>query len=70
MYSSQALDNALLRRELPRLNSACSVPLLLVGPAAHIHGEDLQHLPGLHLAEDPLSADLLLHQLKASPCAN
>ncbi|WP_068829812.1 MerR family transcriptional regulator [Pseudomonas sp. BMS12] len=70
LYSSQALDNSLLRRELPRLNTNCAVPLLLVGAAAHIHADDLRQLPGLHLADDPLSADLLLQQLKASPCVN
>lgn len=70
LYSSQVLDSALLRRELPRLNNTCAIPLLLAGPAAHIHADDLRHLPGLHLAEDPLGADLLLQQLKANPCAN
>ena len=70
LYSSQALDTRLLRRELPRLNSASAVPLLLAGPAACIHADDLRGLPGLHLAEDPLAADLLLLQLKETPCAN
>ncbi|UUY10514.1 MerR family transcriptional regulator [Pseudomonas sp. J452] len=62
LYASQALDAAQIRRELPRLNSACAVPLLLAGPAAQIHADELHNLPGLHLAAGPMAADRLLHQ--------
>lgn len=62
LYASQALDAQQLRRELPRLNSACAAPLLLVGPATLIHAEELQALPGLHLAQDPLEAEQTLQQ--------
>ncbi|MBB1521329.1 MerR family transcriptional regulator [Aquipseudomonas guryensis] len=62
LYASQALDAAQIRRELPRLNSACAVPLLLAGPAAQIHADELHNLPGLHLATGPMAADRLLHQ--------
>ncbi|MEK1905791.1 MAG: MerR family transcriptional regulator [Pseudomonas sp.] len=77
LYAGQALDNAQLRRELPRLHSACGVPVLLVGHATQIHAEELQHLPSLHLARDPLDAEQLLQRLgllgepqKDTPCAN
>ncbi|MET1078337.1 MAG: MerR family transcriptional regulator [Pseudomonas sp.] len=56
LYSSQALDATQLRRQLPKLNESCSVPVLMVGPAASIHQQELRALSALHLAEDPLSA--------------
>jgi DNA-binding transcriptional MerR regulator len=62
LYSSQALDSQLLRRDLPRLNSACPAPLLLAGPAARIHADEVRALPGLHLADDPISVEQLLRQ--------
>ncbi|MGL4318503.1 MAG: MerR family transcriptional regulator [Pseudomonas sp.] len=62
LYAGQALDSQQIRRELPRLNNACAVPLLLVGPAALIHAEELRALPGLHLAQNPLEAELILQQ--------
>ncbi len=62
LYAGQALDGQQIRRDLPRLNNACGVPLLLVGPAALIHAEALRALPGLHLAQDPLEAGLILQQ--------
>ncbi|MBB2494533.1 MerR family transcriptional regulator [Aquipseudomonas ullengensis] len=77
LYAGQALDNAQLRRELPRLHSACNVPVLLVGHATQIHADELHTLPGLHLARDPLDAEQLLQRLgllgepqKDTPCAN
>ncbi len=63
LYSSQALDSQQVRRELPRLNSACGVPLLLAGPAAQIHAEDLHDQFGLHLVNDPLAAQHSLQLL-------
>jgi len=60
LYSSQALDAAQLRQQLPRLHDSCPVPLLLAGAAAQIHHQELAGLSALHLADDPLSA---LHSL-------
>ena len=62
LYSSHSLDAQLLQRELPRLNSHFPAPLLLAGPAARIHADEVRTLPGLHLADDPLSAEQLLKQ--------
>ncbi|WP_373388959.1 MerR family transcriptional regulator [Pseudomonas alcaligenes] len=62
LYSSHSLDAQLLQRELPRLNSHFPAPLLLAGPAARIHADEVRMLPGLHLADDPLSAEQLLKQ--------
>jgi DNA-binding transcriptional MerR regulator len=62
LYSSQALASDLLRRHLPRLLERCPVPLLLAGPAVHIHEEELQRLRGLLLAADPLGAQQVLHE--------
>ncbi|HSX69677.1 MAG TPA: MerR family transcriptional regulator [Pseudomonas sp.] len=72
LYSSQALG-APLRHQLPRLVEACSVPLLLAGPAATIHHDELQSLAGLHLAADPLLAEQCLRELgllENEPCAS
>lgn len=72
LYSSQALA-APLRHQLPRLVEACAVPLLLAGPAASIHHDELQHLAGLHLAADPLLAEQCLRELgllESEPCAS
>jgi DNA-binding transcriptional MerR regulator len=69
LYSSQALA-APLRHQLPRLLEACAIPVLLAGPAATIHAEEL---PGLHLAADPLLAELRLRELgllEDAPCAS
>ncbi|VXB57282.1 Helix-turn-helix-type transcriptional regulator [Pseudomonas sp. 8AS] len=63
LYSSQSLDSQQVRRELPRLNSACDVPLLLAGPAAQIHAEELHDQCGLHLVNDPLAAQHSLQLL-------
>ncbi|WP_454255977.1 MerR family transcriptional regulator [Pseudomonas sp. Marseille-Q8238] len=63
LYSSQALDSQQLRREIPRLFGACSIPLLLAGPAAHIHRDELQRLYGLHLLADPLAVLNRLQEL-------
>lgn len=73
LYAGQALDSAVLQRQLPRLVSASSLPLLLAGPATAIHRNELADIA---LAADPLAAhawlrsqDLLgLH--KDSPCTN
>lgn len=62
LYSSQALT-APLRHQLPRLVEACAIPLLLAGPAATIHYDELQHLAGLHLVADPLLAERRLREL-------
>ncbi|MDX5372133.1 MAG: MerR family transcriptional regulator [Pseudomonadaceae bacterium] len=62
LYSSHSLDAQLLQRELPRLNSHCPAPLLLAGAAARIHAVEVRALPGLHLADDPISAEQLLRQ--------
>jgi DNA-binding transcriptional MerR regulator len=53
-YSSQRLDTELLRRHLPRLASSAGIPLLLGGPAAQIHADELADLPGLQLFGSPL----------------
>jgi DNA-binding transcriptional MerR regulator len=72
LYSSQALGTA-LRHQLPRLLDACAVPLLLAGPAADIHAEELRPVHGLHLAADPLLAEQRLRELgllEDAPCAS
>ena len=56
LYASQSLDSGYLKRHLPRLANAKSMPLLLAGPAASIHQAELSDLPGLTLAIDPLAA--------------
>ena len=62
LYSSQALDNLQLRRQLPRLHAACALPLLLAGPAAQIHRDELAALERLTLVDSPLDAHQLLRQ--------
>lgn len=62
LYSSQALEVAQLRRQLPRLHASCPVPLLLGGPAAQIHRDELAVLERLTLADTPLDAHHYLHQ--------
>lgn len=71
LYSSQALA-APVRAQLPRLMESCRVPLLLSGPAASIHHDELA-ATGLHLAADPLLAEQQLRALAlldTAPCAN
>lgn len=63
LYSSQALEASQLRRQLPKLHGSSPVPLLLAGPAAFIHQDELAGLPALHLVFDPLSAHHRLHTL-------
>jgi len=53
LYADQALDNTLVRRHLPRLAEQCPVPLLIAGPATHIHRDALA---AMHSATDPLAA--------------
>ncbi|MCQ4347541.1 MerR family transcriptional regulator [Pseudomonas stutzeri] len=69
LYSSQALEAAQLRRQLPRLHAGCRLPLLLAGPAAQIHRDELAALERLALADTPLDAHHYLHQrgLLAAP---
>ena len=48
-------------------------PLLLAGPAATIHHDELQLLQGLNLAADPLQAEQRLRELdllEDAPCAS
>lgn len=53
LYAGHALSPTQVQRQLPRLASHATVPILLVGPAAHIHRNELSPLP---LAGDPLMA--------------
>ena len=49
------------------------LPLLLAGPAATIHHDELQLLQGLNLAADPLQAEQRLRELdllEDAPCAS
>lgn len=65
LYANQSLDSNRLQRQLPRLAAAKeAMPLMLAGPAASIHRAKLDSLPGLMLADDPLTA---LEALQASP---
>ncbi|MDM8350345.1 MerR family transcriptional regulator [Pseudomonas sp. sp1636] len=56
LYSSQALNSA----HWPRLQAGYACPCLVIGPAAHIHRQELQALArqnsALGMAHDPLSA--------------
>ena len=55
------------------ISEACAVPLLLAGPAADIHAEELRPVHGLHLAADPLLAEQRLRELgllEGPPCAS
>ena len=47
--------------ERARLASTSAIPLLLAGPAARIHHDELHDMPGLSLAVTPLNA---LHSLQ------
>ncbi|MFL9812789.1 MerR family transcriptional regulator [Stutzerimonas sp. VN223-3] len=65
LYASQTLDSNRLQRQLPRLADKKKImPVMLAGPAASIHQAELRNLPGLMLADDPLTA---LDALQASP---
>ncbi|VXC49138.1 Transcriptional regulator, MerR family [Pseudomonas sp. 8Z] len=73
LYAEQALDSTLVRRHLPRLAEQSPVPLLIAGPAAHIHRDALIDLQS---AIDPLAAHAwlmdqgLLCLQEVSPCAD
>lgn len=73
LYAEQALDGTLVRRQLPRLAEQCPVPLLIAGPAAHIHRDALADLQS---ACDPLAAHAwltnqgLLGLSEVTPCAD
>lgn len=54
-YASQSLDSGYFRRQLSRLAPPATLPLLLAGPAASIHQAELQNVPNLALADDPLA---------------
>jgi len=62
-----------VRRQLPRLAEQCPVPLLIAGPAAHIHRDALADLES---ANDPLAAHAwlqrhgLLSVQEVTPCSN
>ncbi len=62
LHAAHSLDADCLQRQLPRLLTQHELPLLLAGPAVHIHGDALTQQPGLRLAGDPLAA---LQQLQA-----
>ncbi|WAJ38666.1 MerR family transcriptional regulator [Pseudomonas sp. GOM7] len=53
LYAEQALDGSLVHRQLPRLAEQSPVPLLIAGPATHIHRDALV---ALNSASDPLAA--------------
>ena len=73
LYAEQALEGSLIRRQLPRLAQQCPVPLLIAGPATHIHRDALSELSS---ASDPLTAyawlsdNGLLGLQEITPCAN
>lgn len=56
LYSSQPLHSA----HWPRLQAGYACPCLVIGPAAHIHHQELQaltrHNSALGMAQDPLGA--------------
>jgi DNA-binding transcriptional MerR regulator len=56
LYACQTLDADCLQRHLPRLASSSGLPLVLIGPAASIHADELGDIPGLSLAITPLDA--------------
>jgi hypothetical protein len=63
LYSSKSLNVG----QLPRLLHNIECPKLIVGPAVRIHATELsaaeREVPGLSLAEDPLTAQLALQGL-------
>ncbi len=69
LYSSQSLDSSVLRKQLPRLASTSAIPLLLAGPAARIHHDELHDMPGLSLAVTPPNALHTLQQNQPFPGA-
>lgn len=63
LYASNSLPSSCLQRHLPRLVEQSAAPLLLAGPAVHIHAPELHRHGGLMLADDPLAA---LQQLQGA----
>ncbi|WP_437884099.1 MerR family transcriptional regulator [Pseudomonas sp. LRF_L74] len=63
LYASQQLEDRYIQRDLPQLLRADQAPLILAGPASHIHQQALQELTGLHRANDPLALQLRLQEL-------
>ena len=63
LYSSKSLNLA----QLPRLLSNIDCPTLIIGPTVRIHSAELSvsvsEVPGLTLAEDPLTAQATLQSL-------
>lgn len=67
LHASKALPGDCLQRQLPRLLEHSAAPLLLTGPAAHIHALELRRHRELLLADHPLGALQQLHEAGLLP---
>ncbi|EWC40087.1 MerR family transcriptional regulator [Stutzerimonas stutzeri] len=67
LYADHALPGDCLQRQLPRLLEHNAAPLLLAGPAAHIHALELRRHRELLLADDPFEALQQLHEAGLLP---
>jgi DNA-binding transcriptional MerR regulator len=56
LYASHCLSAGCLQRHLPRLLEQSAAPLLIAGPAVHIHASELRQHRGLLLADCPFDA--------------
>ena len=63
LFAGQSLDARHLERHLPRMASSSGIPLILSGPAASIHAQELHDVPGLHAAYSPLDVLQQIHNL-------
>ena len=67
LYASNSLPGNCLQRDLPRLLEQSVAPLVMAGPAVHIHAPELQRHRSLMLAEGPLAALQQLHKAGLLP---
>ncbi|MCQ4295199.1 MerR family transcriptional regulator [Pseudomonas stutzeri] len=67
LYASNSLLGTCLQRDLPRLVEQSVAPLVMAGPAVHIHAPELQRHHRLMLAGDPLAALQQLHDAGLLP---
>ena len=56
LYASHCLSAGSLQRHLPRLLEQSAAPLLIAGPAVHIHAPELRQHRGLLLSDCPFDA--------------